>query len=80
VLAEERCRASYSSRVPQSRSSVLVELGWLAYFVVVFVVILNVLLALLVRPHNFSEMIAVVLAGMFSALIMIGTRALWRKR
>jgi len=66
--------------VTRPRSSILVEIGWLAYFIAVFVVAVNVLLALLVRPHNFSEMIAIVLAGIFAGLIMIFTRAWWTKR
>jgi hypothetical protein len=60
--------------VPQPRSSVLVELGWLAFFIAVFVVLVYVLVELLV-PHHFNDKIAIALAALFAGLIMIGTRA-----
>lgn len=63
--------------MPRPRSSVLAEVLWLAYFLAVFVVLVNVLLAVLVRPHNFSQMIAIALAAIFAALVMIATRAFW---
>jgi lipopolysaccharide export LptBFGC system permease protein LptF len=73
-LAEPLRRASYLSTVSQPRSSVLVEIGWLAYFVVVFVVAVYVLVGLLV-PHHFNDKIAIALAAIFAGLIMIATRA-----
>jgi hypothetical protein len=60
--------------VPQPRSSVLVELGWLAFFIAVFVVLVYVLVELLV-PHHFNDKVAIALAALFAGLIMIGTRA-----
>jgi hypothetical protein len=63
----------------RSRASVLVELGWLAFFLGVFAAIAFLLLALLV-PHHFNDRIAVMLAAIFAGLIMIATRAvLWRR-
>lgn len=56
------------------RSPVLVEIGWLAYFIAVFVVLVYVMVGLLV-PHHFNDKIAIALAGLFAGLIMIGTRA-----
>lgn len=56
------------------RSSLLTEIGWLAYFVVVFVALVYLFVGLLV-PHHFNDKIAVALAAIFSGLIMIGTRA-----
>ena len=52
----------------------LVELGWLAFFIAVFVVLVYVLVELLV-PHHFNDKIAIALAALFAGLIMIGTRA-----
>ena len=62
------------------RSPILTEVAWLAYFLVVFIVVVNVLLAVVVRPHNFSQMIAIMLAAIFAGLIMIATRAFWTAR
>ena len=62
------------------RSPIIVEIAWLAYFIVVFVLVVNLLLALVVRPHNFSEMIAIVLAAIIAALAMIFTRVWWTAR
>jgi hypothetical protein len=58
----------------QPRSSILVEIGWLAFFLVVFVAATYLLVGLLV-PHHFNDKIAIVLAGIFAGLIMISTRA-----
>jgi len=49
-------------------------MGWLAYFFVVFVAAVYLLVRGLV-PHHFNDKIAIVLAAMFAGLIMIGTRA-----
>jgi len=73
-LAEPPGRASYLFCVPQPRSSILVEIGWLAYFIVVFVIAVYVLVNLLV-PHHFNDKIAIALAAIFAGLCMIGTRA-----
>jgi hypothetical protein len=62
-----------------SRSSVAAEIGWLAYFLTVFVAAVYILVRLLV-PHHFNDKIAIALAGLFSGLIMIGTRAWFTAR
>ena len=73
-LAEPPRRASYCLAMPQKRSSILAELGWLAYFVIVFVAAVYALVGLLV-PHHFNDKIAIALAAIFAGLVMIGTRA-----
>jgi hypothetical protein len=60
--------------MPQLRSSVPAEIGWLVYFVAVFVVMVYLLVGLLV-PHHFNDKIAIALAAIFAGLIMIATRA-----
>ena len=60
--------------MPRRPSSILTELGWLAFFLVVFVASVYVLVRSLV-PHHFNDKIAVALAAMFAGLVMIGTRA-----
>jgi hypothetical protein len=61
--------------VPQGRSSVSGEIGWLVYFLFVFVVTTYLLLRNLV-PHHFNDKVAVMLAAIFSGLVLIGTRSL----
>lgn len=61
-------------RMRQPRSSIAGEIGWLAYFLLVFVIAVYVLVQNLV-PHHFNDKIAIVLAAIFAGLIMIGTRA-----
>lgn len=77
-LAGPFAPASYHLCVPAPRSSVLVEIGWLAFFIAVFVVLVYLLVGLLV-PHHFNDKIAIALAALFAGLIMIGTRA-WATR
>jgi hypothetical protein len=60
--------------MPQPPSSVSAEIGWLAFFLVVFVATVYVLLRSLV-PHHFNDKIAIALAAIFAGLIMIGARA-----
>jgi len=60
--------------VRKTRSSVLGEIGWLAYFLAVFVVAVYALVRLLV-PHHFNDKVAIMLAAIFSGLVMIATRA-----
>lgn len=60
-------------------SPVAVELAWLAYFLLVFVAAVYLLVRTLV-PHHFNDKIAIVLAAMFAGLIMIATRAWATKR
>lgn len=66
--------ASYVVSVRRPRSSILAEIGWLAYFAVVFVAAVYLLVGLLV-PHHFNDKIAIALAALFAGLAMIGTRA-----
>ena len=56
------------------RSPLLTEIGWLAYFVAIFVALVYLFVGLLV-PHHFNDKIAVALAALFAGLVMIGTRA-----
>jgi hypothetical protein len=60
--------------IPKPHSSILVEIGWLAFFLAVFAAGVYLLVGLLV-PHHFNDKIAILLAAMFAGLIMIGTRA-----
>ncbi|HTX57258.1 MAG TPA: hypothetical protein VMD47_09150 [Candidatus Acidoferrales bacterium] len=62
----------------QRRSSILVEIGWLAYFLAVFAVLVY-LINIFVVPHHFNAIIANVLAGLIAAMIMIVTRARWQR-
>jgi hypothetical protein len=64
--------------VNQSRSSVPIEIGWLAYFLIVFAAAVYFLVRNLV-PHHFNDKIAIVLAAMFAGLVLIATRA-WVSR
>jgi hypothetical protein len=68
--------------VQKPRSSVTGEIGWLAYFLAVFVAAVYALLRILV-PHHFNDKVAVMLAAIFAGLVMIGTRlwvgARWRR-
>jgi hypothetical protein len=58
----------------QQRSSVLVEIGWLAYFFAIFVVLVYAAV-LFVVPHHFNDKIAITLAGLIAGVVMIATRA-----
>jgi hypothetical protein len=60
--------------VKPARSPILVELGWLAYFLAVLAIAVYAVVIFLV-PHHFNDKIAVTLAGIFAALVMIATRA-----
>ncbi|MBV8373364.1 MAG: hypothetical protein JOZ58_20020 [Acetobacteraceae bacterium] len=61
--------------MPHPRSSIRAEIGWLVYFVVIFVAMVYLLVALLV-PHHFNDKIAIALAALFAGLVLIATRAL----
>ena len=65
--------------MPQPRSSILVEIAWLAYFFVVFVIAVYVMVIAVV-PHHFNDKIAVMLAAIFAGVVMIATRAWWTAR
>jgi hypothetical protein len=58
----------------QQRSSVIAEIGWLAYFLAVFVVLMY-LAVIFVVPHHFNDKIAIVLAGILAGSVMIATRS-----
>lgn len=58
----------------RSSSSILTEIGWLAYFLAVFAILVY-LMVLFVVPHHFNDKIAITLAGLIAGLIMILTRA-----
>jgi len=60
--------------VSSRSSSVAAEIGWLAYFLTVFVAAVYLFVRTLV-PHHFNDKIAIALAALFSGLIMIATRA-----
>jgi hypothetical protein len=61
------------------RTSVLVEIGWLAYFFAVFAAAVYFMVGVVV-PHHFNDKIAIALAGIFAGLVMILTRAWWTQR
>ncbi len=63
----------------QQRSSVLSELGWLGLFLAVFAIGVYAL-NIFVVPHPFNDKIAIVLAGMFAALVLIAARGYAAKR
>lgn len=62
----------------QPRSSVLAEIGWLAYFLAIFVVLVYAAV-LFVVPHHFNDKIAITLAGLIAGAVMIATRACLRR-
>jgi lipopolysaccharide export LptBFGC system permease protein LptF len=64
--------------VAQPTSSIASELGWLLFFLIVFVAMVYLLVGLLV-PHHFNDKIAIALAAIFAGLIMIFVRA-WATR
>jgi hypothetical protein len=60
--------------VAQPPSSISAEIGWLAFFLVVFAAAVYLFVWTLV-PHHFNDKIAIALAAIFAGLIMIGVRA-----
>jgi len=60
------------------RSSIVAEIAWLAYFFAIFVVLVYAF-NIFVVPHHFNDKIADVLAAVIAALVMIATRARWRR-
>jgi len=63
----------------QPRSPVIVEIGWLVYFLATFVLAVYVMV-LFVVPRHFNDKIAIALAGLFSAVVMIATRGWFASR
>ena len=55
------------------------EIGWLCFFLVVFVASVYLFVRTLV-PHHFNDKIAIMLAALFSGLIMIAARAWFTSR
>jgi hypothetical protein len=60
--------------VAQPQSSLAAEIGWLAFFLVVFAASVYLFVRSLV-PHHFNDKIAVALAAIFAGLILIAVRA-----
>jgi hypothetical protein len=69
--------------VAQPPSTISAEIGWLAFFLVVFAAAVYLLVLTLV-PHHFNDKIAIALAAIFAGMIMIGVRAWvtrkWQRR
>lgn len=61
----------------QRPSNVRNELGWLALFVAIFIVITYALLRFVV-PLHFNDRIAVMISAILTGIIWIGLRV-WRK-
>ena len=64
---------------PRNQSSVAQELGWFGLWVALFVVAM-LLMRWLVVPHHFNETIAIMIAGIVSAIAMIALRARLSRR
>ena len=58
----------------QPRSTILAELGWLALFFAVFVVLVYAF-NIFVVPHHFNDKIAITIAAIIAGLVMIALRA-----
>jgi membrane protein implicated in regulation of membrane protease activity len=65
--------------MPQSPSSVVTEIAWLGFFLIIFVAAVYLLVRTLV-PHHFNDKVAIMLAAIAAGLIMIGARAWFRSR
>ena len=78
MLTESSARASYLTTV-QKRSSLLVEFGWLAYFLAIFAILVYVF-NIFVVPHHFNDRIAVLIAAIVAGLAMIVTRSMYMRR
>jgi hypothetical protein len=65
--------------MPQPPSSVLAEIAWLGFFLVIFVAAVYLLVRTLV-PHHFNDKVAIMLAAIAAGLIMIGVRAWFGSR
>ncbi len=59
---------------PRNQSSVGEELRWFGLWIVLFVVVM-LLMRVLVVPHGFNETVAIMIAGILSAIAMIAIRA-----
>jgi divalent metal cation (Fe/Co/Zn/Cd) transporter len=56
----------------------MAEIGWLAYFFAIFVILVYAF-NLFIVPHHFNDKIAILLAAIIAAIIMIATRTRWRR-
>jgi len=63
----------------QPRSSIAAEIGWLTYFLTIFISLVYLSVRFLV-PHHFNDKIAIALAAIFAGLILIATRAWMTKK
>lgn len=59
---------------PRNQSSVGEELRWFGLWIVLFVVVM-LLMRVFVVPHGFNETVAIMIAGILSAVAMIAIRA-----
>ncbi len=62
----------------QQRSSLLAEFGWLAFFFAIFVLLVYAF-NIFVVPHHFNDKIAIMLSAIIAGIVMIATRARWRR-
>lgn len=60
--------------MPRPKSTLLTEIAWLGFFLIIFVAAVYLFVRTLV-PHHFNDKVAIVLAGMFAGLALIGVRA-----
>ncbi len=65
--------------MPQPPSSVVTEIAWLGFFLIIFVAAVYLLVRTLV-PHHFNDKVAIMLAAIAAGLIMIGARAWFGSR
>lgn len=73
-MAEHVLRASYRQHMARTPSSVVTEIGWLGFFLLVFVAAIYLFVGILV-PHHFNDKIAIMLAAIVAGVTMIFTRA-----
>lgn len=60
------------------RSSILTEIGWLAFFLVVFAILVYAFNIFIV-PHHFNDKVAIMLAAILAGLAMITARKRWQR-
>jgi hypothetical protein len=65
--------------MPQPPSSIRAEIGWLAFFLAIFIAAVYLLVRLLV-PHHFNDKVAIMLAAIFAGLVLIFGRAWFARR
>jgi uncharacterized membrane-anchored protein len=62
------------SAVRHPPSSIRAELGWLALWFAIFIIIVVLMLHFVV-PHHFNDRVAIMIAAILAGLAMIGLRA-----